>query len=63
VLVIEGEHDKNTPWQAGKYVADAVPDGRFELFHHSCHVPFYEEPERFTAVVREFLLSLPRGTP
>jgi non-heme chloroperoxidase len=63
VLVIEGEHDKNTPWQAGKYVADAVPDGRFELFHHSCHVPFYEERERFTAVVRQFLRSLPRDTP
>jgi pimeloyl-ACP methyl ester carboxylesterase len=62
VLVIEGEQDKNTPWESGKYVVDRVPDGRFELFHHSSHVPFYEEPERFTAVVREFLLSLPRAT-
>jgi pimeloyl-ACP methyl ester carboxylesterase len=59
VLVVEGEHDKNTPWEAGKYVADAVPDGRFELFAHSSHVPFYEEPDRFTAVLRDFLASLP----
>lgn len=39
-------------------VAALVPDSRFELFEESGHCLTVEEPDRFTAVVREFARSL-----
>jgi proline iminopeptidase len=35
--------------------ASRVPRGEFVLFEESSHTPFFEEPERFDAVLRDFL--------
>lgn len=40
-----------------EYVADLVPDARFERFEESGHCPNLEEPDRFNRVVREFVAS------
>jgi pimeloyl-ACP methyl ester carboxylesterase len=39
-------------------IAATLPAGRPELFEHSGHYPFLEEPDRFTAVVAGFLSSV-----
>lgn len=55
VLVVEGGKDSTTPWESGEYVALSVPNGRFELFAESGHVPFWEERDRFIQLLDEFL--------
>jgi pimeloyl-ACP methyl ester carboxylesterase len=57
-LVCAGADEKWRTVAAVERVADLVPDTRFELFEESGHCLTVEEPERFTAVVRAFLVSL-----
>jgi non-heme chloroperoxidase len=40
---------------AGRHVADTLPNGRLEIFKGSGHMPFYEEPQRFNGVLLEWL--------
>ncbi|HEX6352584.1 proline iminopeptidase-family hydrolase [Actinophytocola sp.] len=56
-LVISGRHDEATP-AAVRPFHDHIPDVRWEIFEDSSHVPNLEEPERFHAVLVEFLKSL-----
>ncbi|MFF3437160.1 proline iminopeptidase-family hydrolase [Streptosporangium sp. NPDC002721] len=56
-LVISGRHDEATPATVRPY-ADLIPGARWEIFENSSHTPHLEEPERFTAVMTEFLKSL-----
>jgi proline iminopeptidase len=53
-LVIAGASDMPTVEMAGK-TARLIPGARLEVFEHSRHFPFYEEPEKFMAVIRQFL--------
>lgn len=55
VLVTVGRHDWRTPVPSSQVIADGVADGTLVVFEHSGHSPQLEEPERFQAVVREFL--------
>jgi proline iminopeptidase len=53
-LVLAGRHDECVPehmWD----MHQRIPDSRFELFESSAHMPFIEEPEKFDAVMRDFL--------
>jgi len=59
-LVCAGRHDPQTPWPDNAKIAAALADGRLELFARSGHYPHLEEPERFTAVVADFLVSVAR---
>ena len=34
---------------------DNIPDVRWEIFPHSSHMPFVEEPEAYFAVLNAFL--------
>ncbi|MFB7469414.1 proline iminopeptidase-family hydrolase [Kitasatospora sp. NPDC056184] len=56
-LVVTGRYDEATPATAQPY-ADLIPDVRWEVFEESSHVPNLEEPERFLAVLLEFLQDL-----
>ncbi|MER6832120.1 proline iminopeptidase-family hydrolase [Streptosporangium sp. NPDC000563] len=56
-LVISGRHDEATPATVRPY-AELVPGARWEIFEDSSHTPHLEEPERFIAVMIEFLKSL-----
>ena len=41
-----------------EYVADLVPDARFELFEDSGHCITIEQPDRFYQILRDFVNSL-----
>lgn len=60
MLVCAGATETRGPGtvEAVKYVADLVPEARFELFEDSGHCPPLEEPERFNQVVSDFVDSL-----
>lgn len=53
-LVIVGASDMPTVAMAEK-TARLIPDARLEVFEHSRHFPFIEEPEKFMQVMRQFL--------
>ena len=59
-LVCGGRHDPQTPWLDNAAIAAALQHGRLEVFEHSGHYPFLEEPDRFAAVVAAFLSSVTR---
>ncbi|HEY7405003.1 MAG TPA: alpha/beta fold hydrolase [Candidatus Angelobacter sp.] len=54
-LVINGRFDMNvaplTAWQ----LAHAIPGAKLVFFEHSGHLPSYEEPDRYAAVLEDFL--------
>ncbi|MFE1322873.1 proline iminopeptidase-family hydrolase [Kitasatospora phosalacinea] len=56
-LLVSGRYDEATPVTVQPYF-DLVPDVRWEVFEESSHVPNLEEPERFRAVLVEFLEGL-----
>jgi proline iminopeptidase len=53
-LFLCGRYDGARPETVAEFAA-AVPLGEFVLFQDSSHTPFFEEPERFDSVVRDFL--------
>ncbi len=53
-LVIVSTSDMPTVAMAQK-TAQAIPNARLEVFEHSRHFPFIEEPEKFRKVVRAFI--------
>jgi L-proline amide hydrolase len=55
-LLLSGRHDEATPATVQPFF-DNIPDVRWEIFEDSSHMPFVEEPERYRAVVEEFLAS------
>jgi pimeloyl-ACP methyl ester carboxylesterase len=58
VLVICGAEDRITPPPTNKRIAEAVAGARFELLSGAGHLPNLEAPDRFNALVRDFLGSL-----
>lgn len=57
-LVAFGTDPKLSSPDAGAYIADRVPGAKLELFEASSHAPFLEEPDRFNAVLGDFLEGL-----
>ncbi len=55
-LLLSGRHDEATPATVRPFV-DAIADVRWEILEDSSHMPFYEEPERYLAVVEAFLAA------
>lgn len=56
VLLISGEHDEATP-AVVRPIVEAIPDVRWELIEDASHTPHLEQPERFMALVEEFLAA------
>ncbi|MFO7664106.1 MAG: alpha/beta hydrolase [Chloroflexota bacterium] len=54
-LVCAGKHDIETAPVMNEEVAAGIPNARLVMFEKSGHAPFIEEPQRFAAVVGEFL--------
>jgi len=54
-LVVVGRHDWRTPVSASEDIARRIPNAELVVFEESGHSPQLEEPERFQAVVRDFL--------
>ena len=61
-LVLNGRFDLNVTPDVAWKVAHTIPDAQLVLFEKSGHLPSYEEPTRYLAVLSEFLAKydLPR---
>lgn len=57
-LVMTGRWDMNVAPSTAWKIHKAIPNSRWEVFEHSGHIPYFEEPEKFVRVVEDFL-----GTP
>ena len=53
-LVMCGLHDELTP-ACARLMHTALPDSRIKVFQNSSHLPFWEEPEAYFAVLAGFL--------
>jgi proline-specific peptidase len=53
-LVLCGRHDEATPHQA-EIIAAGIDGAQLVVFEESAHMTLVEEPERYVAIVREFL--------
>jgi pimeloyl-ACP methyl ester carboxylesterase len=56
-LLIWGERDAVIPVAHAQVVHEAMPGSRLEIFRNAAHFPHHSDPERFLAVLREFLAS------
>jgi pimeloyl-[acyl-carrier protein] methyl ester esterase len=54
-LVIAGQHDRITAPAASRFLAEAVPEGRYVEMRRAAHAPFLSHKAEFIRVVREFL--------
>ncbi len=53
-LVVCGRHDRIAPPEGSQELAGAIPGARLHFFEGSGHLPIWEEPEEFNAVLDEF---------
>jgi pimeloyl-ACP methyl ester carboxylesterase len=56
-LVVWGDHDPIIPVEHAYAAHEAIAGSRLEIFEGAGHYPHCEDPERFVAVVREFLAT------
>jgi acyl-coenzyme A synthetase/AMP-(fatty) acid ligase/alpha-beta hydrolase superfamily lysophospholipase len=54
-LLVHGARSQVYPTDVGAWLHEAMPDARLATFAHSGHMPFLEEPEKFTSVLRDFV--------
>ncbi len=59
VLVVHGRNDRIIPVAAGEYFAEHLPDARLEIFEETGHWLQLEHPQRFAALLRDFLEGRP----
>jgi 3-oxoadipate enol-lactonase len=55
-LVIVGEEDRSTPLAMAEEIARAIPHARLERIANAAHLSSVEQPDRFNALLRAFLL-------
>jgi pimeloyl-[acyl-carrier protein] methyl ester esterase len=53
-LVLHGVHDGVTPYAAGKWLAQALPNARFQSLQSAAHAPFLSEPATVSRMLAEF---------
>ena len=61
-LVTSGRHDEATPLIAGT-VHEGIPGSRWVIFEESAHMAHAEEPERYMAVLDDFLSEVEAAQP
>jgi len=54
-LVVTGRFDMNVAPLVAYRIHKLIPESKYEVFEYSGHLPFFEEPERFIQVIREFI--------
>ncbi len=59
-LVLTGVHDELTP-ACSERMHRALPDSRIHVFPNSSHMPFYEEPDAYFALLVGFLDTVSHG--
>jgi pimeloyl-ACP methyl ester carboxylesterase len=53
-LILSGELDNILPRRFGRFVAEGIPDTRFEVMPGEAHQPFQEVPDEFNSRVDAF---------
>lgn len=54
-LVVAGERDAVVPLEESGVMAANFPDGRFEVVENSGHLPSFEQPREFNAILEKWL--------
>ncbi len=54
-LVMHGRFDMNVAMLTAWKTCNAIPGARIVIFSKSGHLPFYEEPDKFTQILSDFL--------
>lgn len=54
-LVLNGRYDMNVAPLTAWRLAHAIPNAKIVFFEESGHLPSYEEPDRYVAVLQQFL--------
>ncbi|MGL5445009.1 MAG: alpha/beta fold hydrolase [[Mycobacterium] stephanolepidis] len=57
VQLIWGSDDLVIPVSHGHFAHAAMPGSTLEIFEHSGHFPFHDDPDRFISIVRQFIAS------
>ncbi|GLS34780.1 3-oxoadipate enol-lactonase [Mesorhizobium tianshanense] len=60
-LCVVGDQDGSTPPDLVRSLADLIPGARFEIVRDAGHIPCVEQPAALTALIRDFVASLPTG--
>ena len=55
LLLAHGRHDYTVPYVLWDGIPPTLPNATFQIFEQSGHQPFFEEPERFTAVLTRWM--------
>jgi pimeloyl-ACP methyl ester carboxylesterase len=61
-LLVWGERDPMIPVAHAHAAHAAMPGSRLELFEDAGHFPFHDDPERFAAVLADFVASTAPAT-
>ena len=54
-LVVAGRHDPFTSWPQADRIAAHMPNAEVIVFEESSHFPWIDEPEAFSATIRQWL--------
>ncbi len=54
-LMVWGRHDQVLSFTYGEQLRALVPSARWEVYEHSGHLPHFEEPDKFNAMMQQFL--------
>jgi non-heme chloroperoxidase len=57
-LLCFGRAEKLIPVAAGEHLQQNIKNSKLVIFEHSCHCPFWEEPDLFNETVDRFIKSL-----
>jgi len=55
ILLAQGRYDYTVPYTMWDGIVEMLPDATLHLFERSGHQTFFEEPERFAEVVRQWM--------
>ncbi|HWI73887.1 MAG TPA: alpha/beta fold hydrolase [Baekduia sp.] len=56
-LIVWGERDRMIPVKHGREAHALMPHSRFEVFEEAGHFPFNDDPERFVALLHDFIAT------
>jgi proline iminopeptidase len=56
-LIVVGQQDAILPVSHSLALQRSIPESKLEVFQHSGHFPFVEEPAHFVEVIRDFLIT------
>lgn len=54
-LLIHGENDPLIPLAAARWLQEALPDARLDIFSGAAHAPFLNDPDRFARLLGDFI--------